>query len=112
MSDPIIIASLRTLEASRFTLFKAEHFGKVKYLCDDNDVVHICSTYKNKTYYLGTLKEVVGSPFDFIVGLIRDILAIVGVMALLLHIGFSYGGFYRYLATVYPNSAIIQFLGS
>lgn len=110
MSNPIIIASLRTLEASRLTLFKAEHFGTVRHLCDEDGTVFKCATYKGKTYLIDSVPDVIGSPLDFVVGMVRNILAVIGVMALVLHIGLHYGGFYGYLASVYPHSAVIRFI--
>lgn len=110
MSNPIVIASLRTLNASRFTLFKAQRFGKTKYLCDDQGIVHVCATYRGTTYYMGALHEVVGSPLDFIFKVLRNMFALVGVLALFAHIGLYYGGLYHYLLTVYPTSTVLQFI--
>lgn len=108
---PLIIASMHTMEATHFTLFKAQTFGTVTYMADDDGIVYKCVKYKGKTYMLQVMPDVIGTPFDFLVGLVRSGLAILGAFGLALHLGLYFGGFYQWLAIKYPDNAIAQLLG-
>lgn len=109
---PIIIAAMHTAEASDFTIFKAQTFGTITYMADDEGYVFKCARYKGKTYMLDSMPDVIGNPFDFLVGLIRTGLAILGALGLAAHLGLYFGGFYEWLAIKYPTNAVIQFLGA
>jgi hypothetical protein len=109
---PITIAAMHTAEASDFTIFKAQTFGTVTYMADDEGYVFKCVNYKGKTYMLHVMQDVVGTPFDFIVGLIRSGLSILGAFGLATHLGLYFGGFYQWLAVKYPDNIWLHILGA
>lgn len=95
MPNPVVLAAIRTLEASRLTLFKAEHFGKVVYLTDENGCVSKLATYQGKTYFIKTMPEVIESPLDFVGGIVLKLIRVCLVGALILHTVMYFGGYYR-----------------
>lgn len=94
MPNPVVLAALRTLEASRFTLFKAEHFGKVVYLSDENGCIFKLATYQGKTYFIKAMPEVIESPLDFVWGIILKLIRVAVIGTLILHAALYLGGYY------------------
>lgn len=108
--DALIVAraAAQTLSSSQLTLLKVRLFGvRLLVRIPEQDKTFVLATHKGKNYFLSDTngRSLVHGFF----GALRNFLAVLGLMSVMLFLGLQAGGFFHHLATKYPGNAVLQF---